>query len=64
MSLRKSQECGQSATHDGIFIVSPAMVIASLEFKNTLLRIPYQMKGYEMPITIAQATHCDATHLR
>ena len=37
MSL-KSQECGQSATHDGIFIFSPAMVIAAMGLTNTLPR--------------------------
>ena len=38
MSPKISQLCGQSATHDGMFSLSPAMVIAAMVTKNIQLR--------------------------
>ena len=38
MSPQKSQQCGQSATHDGMFSSSPAMVIAAMVIRNMELR--------------------------
>ena len=31
---QKSQQCGQSATHDGMFLYSPAMFIAAMVMKH------------------------------
>ena len=39
VSPLKSQQYGQSATHDGIFSYSPAMFIAAMVIRNTLLTI-------------------------
>ena len=36
VSPPKSQQCGQSATHDGMFSLSPAMVIAAMVIRNIL----------------------------
>ena len=38
VSPPKSQQCGQSATHDGMFSYSPAMLIAAIVFRNIQLR--------------------------
>ena len=35
VSPPKSQQCGQSATHDGMFSLSPAMVISAMVIRNT-----------------------------
>ena len=34
VSPEKSQQCGQSATHDGMCQPSPAMLIAAMEIRN------------------------------
>ena len=39
MSPPKSQQCGQSATHDGMFPYSPAMLFAAMVIRNNYLRI-------------------------
>ena len=35
VSPQKSQQCGQSATQDGMFLYSPAMPIAAMVIRNT-----------------------------
>ena len=35
VSLSKSQLCGQSATHDGMFLYFPAISIAAMAYRNT-----------------------------
>ena len=37
--LKKSQQCGQSATHNGKFSYSPAMIIAAMVLGNIQLSI-------------------------
>ena len=39
VSPLKSQQCGQSATHNGMFSYSPAMLIAAMVIRNIKLRI-------------------------
>ena len=34
VSPQKSQQCGMSASHDGIFLYSPAMPIAAMVIRN------------------------------
>ena len=34
LSPQKSQQCGQSASHDGMFLYSPAMSIAAMVIRN------------------------------
>ena len=34
VSPKKSQQCGQSATHDGMFLYCPAMPIAAMVIRN------------------------------
>ena len=35
VSPKNSQQCDQSATHDAMFSLSPAMVIAAMVIRNT-----------------------------
>ena len=39
VSPQKLRQCGQSATHDGMFSYSPAMFIAAMVIRNILLTI-------------------------
>ena len=39
VSPPKSQQCGQSTTHDGMFPLSPAMLFAAMVIRNNYLRI-------------------------
>ena len=59
-SLPKSQQCGQSATHDGRFPFSSAMVIAAMVIKNTLLR----MSGHASYEGSSNGHHNDANRLK
>ena len=39
VSPPKSQQCGQSATHDWMFSLSPAMVLAAMAIRNIQLNV-------------------------
>ena len=56
VSALKSQQCGQSATHDGMFSYSPGMFIAAMVIRNIqliiLYHIIYHRKLHEIIITM------------
>ena len=57
MSPKNSQQCGQSVTHDAIFSLSPAMVIAAMviiKILNLVFRAMHYMKAHQMAITMMQ----------
>ena len=60
VSPPKLQQCGQSQTHDGMFSLSPAMVIAAMAIRNIQLSVSTHISNERT----LKAPHFAENHLK